>query len=512
MNKYIVKFSILFISLSSLFIKSYGQEKNYINGKITELDKCGFVINDSDEQQYLSPQYMGYSYDSLLADIELWRLSNYVKIDSIGLSVQGRPLWQLTISSNPNYVAGKRTVHVHARTHPQETEGFYVTKEMIKILLSETELAQRIRANCVFYIIPMFNPDGVVLSKPRNNANNVDLEANWNANPHQPEVAALKVRFTQLMSSLNPIEVMLNMHSSSECARYFVYHHQTGTSASYAIKEQNFINGVRNYFPGGIEPYTYFVTWTTGTPTQYPESWFWINHGENVMALTYEDMYQCSGTGSFNLTANAIIRGVMDYMGINVVPVELYSFTAVVSNSNVQLAWSTATELNNYGFEIERSTNKSDWRKIAFKEGKGTTTETQQYYYLDDISDMTTSKFYYRLKQIDFNGNSEYSAVVETEIMPLHFSLEQNYPNPFNPSTKISWQSPVSGWQTLKVYDVLGNEVTTLLNEYKETGSYEIEFDATGLTSGVYFYRLQIYPDKNGANGFVESKKMILMK
>ena len=201
--------TILVLSLFILFISYAQTEVNTVNGEIAEYDKCGFPMDDSDLGQYISPEYMGYSYDSLLIDLELWRMSEYVKIDSIGLSVQGRPLWQLTISSDPNNVAGKRTVHIHARTHPQETEGFYVTDEMIKILLSESEFAQTARANCVFYIIPMYNPDGVELGLPRRNANNIDLEANWNTFPHQPEVAALKARFTQLMASPNPIEVML---------------------------------------------------------------------------------------------------------------------------------------------------------------------------------------------------------------------------------------------------------------------------------------------------------------
>lgn len=164
------------------FIISYHSfaqtEINVVDGVVVEFDKCGYPMDDSDIGQFISPDYMDYSYDSLLIDLDLWRMSEYVKIDSIGLSVQGRPLWQLTISSNPNNVVGKRTVHIHARTHPQETEGFYVTKKIIEILTSESILAQTVRANCVFYIIPMYNPDGVELARTRTNANNVDLEAN----------------------------------------------------------------------------------------------------------------------------------------------------------------------------------------------------------------------------------------------------------------------------------------------------------------------------------------------
>ena len=157
------------------------------------------------------------------------------------------------------------------------------------------------------------------------------------------------------------------------------------------------------------------------------------------------------------------------------------------------MSWSTATELNNHGFEIERSLDKIIWATIGFREGKGTTTEPQNYSYFDNISEISSEKLYYRLKQIDFNGSFEYSDVVEVEIAPSKFSLEQNYPNPFNPSTKISWQSPVGSWQTLKVFDVLGKEVVTLVDEYKPAGTYKVDFRVKNveLSSGIYFYQLR---------------------
>ena len=194
-----------------------------------------------------------------------------------------------------------------------------------------------------------------------------------------------------------------------------------------------------------------------------------------------------------------------------VTPVDLVSFTSFYENNLVYLNWSIASELNNRGFEIERSNNKTDWRLIGFREGKGTTTEPQAYVFIDDLFGNDSYRLYYRLKQIDYNGSFEYSDVVEVYTTPSNFSLSQNYPNPFNPNTKIKYTIPSVGTQRavsvqLKIYDVLGNEVATLVNEYKPAGNYEIEFAARdGLAAGIYFYQLKV-------NDFVASKKMLLLK
>lgn len=187
------------------------------------------------------------------------------------------------------------------------------------------------------------------------------------------------------------------------------------------------------------------------------------------------------------------------------VPVELMSFTASAAANFVTLSWVTATELNNHGFEIERSSDRSIWRTVGFVEGKGTTTETQYYSYSDELGNIESSKLYYRLKQVDFNGSFEYSDIIEVVTAPSEFSLSQNYPNPFNPVTTIKYNIPVNSFITLRVFDVLGNEVSILINEQKPAGKYEIEFDASGLPSGIYYYQL-----KTGE--FVSTKKMILLK
>ncbi len=200
-----------------------------------------------------------------------------------------------------------------------------------------------------------------------------------------------------------------------------------------------------------------------------------------------------------------------------IIPVELSSFTASVNGNDVLLNWSTASEINNRGFEVERqvlstqsSVGNSEYEVVGFVEGNGTTTEINHYSFTD--KGLSPGTYQYRIKQTDFNGRYEYYNLAETiEIgLPTEFVLEQNYPNPFNPVTTIKYNIPVVGtslmkFVQLKVFDVLGNEVATLVNEYKPAGSYEIEFNASQLSSGVYYYQLRLV-DK------VETRKMVLLK
>ncbi len=187
-----------------------------------------------------------------------------------------------------------------------------------------------------------------------------------------------------------------------------------------------------------------------------------------------------------------------------VIPVELSSFYAKASGNEVTLQWTTETEVNNYGFEIQRSTNKSDFTYAGFTAGKGTTSDRQEYVFIDKITE--SAKVYYRLKQIDIDGSYDYSDIIEVELKPAEtFLLEQNYPNPFNPSTRISFNLPFTSSVKLRIYDVSGKEIAVPVNEVKQAGSYNIKFDAGSLPSGVYLYKLE-------AGSFSESKKMLLMK
>jgi hypothetical protein len=186
-----------------------------------------------------------------------------------------------------------------------------------------------------------------------------------------------------------------------------------------------------------------------------------------------------------------------------IVPVELQSFTSEIIGNDVKLLWSTATEINNQGFEIWKM-EKEGWEIIGFVPGFGTTTEVHHYSFMDES--LQTGKYQYRLKQIDFDGSFEFSDIIEITIDALtEFSLEQNYPNPFNPVTSLQYAIGSQQFVTLNVYDVLGNEIVNLVNEEKPAGKYEVEFDGTEFPSGIYFYQLK-------AGSFIETKKMILIK
>lgn len=192
------------------------------------------------------------------------------------------------------------------------------------------------------------------------------------------------------------------------------------------------------------------------------------------------------------------------------VPVELTSFTGTFVGNDIQLKWSTSTELNNRGFEVQRNINNAGFATIAFVEGKGTTTEKQQYSFVD-YSVQSRVNYSYRLKQIDYNGTYEYSSVINLGFtLPLEFVLEQNYPNPFNPTTNILYTVPVKSDVTLEVYNLLGQKIVTLVNEKVEAGKHTAQFNATSMSSGIYLFKLTAIGE-NGSQ-FTSSKKMTLLK
>lgn len=189
-------------------------------------------------------------------------------------------------------------------------------------------------------------------------------------------------------------------------------------------------------------------------------------------------------------------------------PVELALFTSSLNGREVKLNWSTTEEVNNAGFEIQKKSVNADWSKVSFVAGNGTSNVSHSYSYTE--RNLTTGSYSYRLKQIDNNGNFKYYDLSNEVIVgiPKVYSLSQNYPNPFNPSTKINYDLPVDAKVSVRIIDMTGREVASLVNGAQTAGSYTINFNASSLSSGIYFYQINAV----GSQSFNKTMKMTLIK
>ncbi len=223
-----------------------------------------------------------------------------------------------------------------------------------------------------------------------------------------------------------------------------------------------------------------------------------------ALLLSLPDMLTAQYTGGYY--GGATVGTMTD----SPLPVELSSFTSNISGRNIKLSWITASEQNNSGFNIERKSITGDFAKIGFVNGKGTISTPSSYTFED--KNLQTGKYFYRLKQIDNNGNFEFhnlNGTIEVGI-PNKFDLSQNYPNPFNPVTKINFDLPADSKVTLVIYDVTGRQVTKLLNnELRTAGYYTMDFNGSSFASGIYFYRF--IAESTGKQTII-SKRMTLIK
>ena len=254
----------------------------------------------------------------------------------------------------------------------------------------------------------------------------------------------------------------------------------------------------------GITPYVAFIS-SGGISVAKCEGNNWIDLGTNIVGG--------GGTMWPSLAVNNGIPYVAFSQGLVSVlrfrdeplPVELSSISSIVKEGNVKLIWSTLSELNNAGFEIQRKSTNSNWTRIGFVNGAGSSQSHNEYEFADRI--LSSGTYSYRLKQIDFNGNFEYFELPESVTIgiPDKFFLAQNYPNPFNPRTTVAYGIPSADNVRLKVFDMTGREMMTIVNEFKEAGYYIAKFDASSLASGTYIYRIE-------CGNFVSSMKMLLLK
>ena len=252
---------------------------------------------------------------------------------------------------------------------------------------------------------------------------------------------------------------------------------------------------------GEVVTYLFTPTPNTGTTTATLPlgGGITVSFGASFQNISAINITRQSGGNTYFIIDDVVLQGIL--------PVELISITSSVSKSNVTLNWQTATETNNYGFEVERcalSAERQAWDKIGFVNGNGNSNSQKNYSYED--KNVTAGNYSYRLKQIDNDGQFEYSKTIEVDMDGVKkFELSQNYPNPFNPSTTIKFNLPEAGMVKLTLFNILGQQIRTLVNEFQESGVHTINFDATELNSGMYLYKIE-------SNGFTQTRKMTLVK
>ncbi len=256
----------------------------------------------------------------------------------------------------------------------------------------------------------------------------------------------------------------------------------------------------RNTFIDNLQGTTNYALYNNTINTVRAQNNFW---GTTDLALIQQRIW---GAGDIQNPPSVVFQPFA--LGDISLPVELVEFSARQTISGTLLSWKTLSEQNNSGFEVQRRSknreaSNEEWKILGFVRGNGTTTEAQSYSFLDKAASGVVQ---YRLKQIDFDGKFEYSNVIEVNAgVPTQFVLEQNYPNPFNPTTTITYSLPIASVVRLEIFDMLGQKIATLVSAKQEAGAYTYTLNASTLSSGVYFYRLQ-------AGAFSQTKKMMLVK
>jgi hypothetical protein len=262
------------------------------------------------------------------------------------------------------------------------------------------------------------------------------------------------------------------------------------------MKKLLIISFVQILFIGVISPQTKFII-NSGTALFIP-----------LNSVFCADSIFVNAGGSY-ITADisgTCVTASVSGEGEIVFPVELISFYGKENGNKINLFWSTATETNNFGFEIQKKYFRSEfWNKIGFVNGNGNSNSPKSYSFIDNNT-TGSSKFLYRLKQIDTDGAFHYSDSIEVVLTNLNYKLEQNFPNPFNPVTTIEFSIPEDvNSAKLIIYNALGQKVIELLNDKIEAGRYKYQWDSRGVASGLYIYRLT-------TEKFSSIKKMILLK
>ncbi len=518
--------------------------------RFTELEspqRNVFKKTYSNDSVYVA-YYVPYPLYQLNNKIQSLVNNPYVKIDTIGYSEQNRPLILLTLTDFTIPDSLKFFIWTHGRTHPSETPSSYHLDGMIDYFLSNDEVASFLRQKIKWFVLPFINPDGVYLGKSRVNANNVDLEREWNKIPSAtPKEVQRAKEFLQSVLSQRQVHVALNMHSQVANYATFWIHTAVSTSDYFYRRQIQFAN-LQSGNTDFIKPSDYSYS---NLQAYFPEGWMWANWGDQIMALTYETPYTRFSNNVWidnhilSLFGKQSVLGIMEYLQIN------HPKRFIMDNDSALIAgnWNLSTSnsfWNYYGnsfyYIMPADFNYFvEWITPFLSSGKygvyvmyqdlATSATNAQYeintsnyfsrrfvnqringglwYLLDTVNVLSNDFIKVRLLSKG-DGTITADAVRIIYLSPLtkvddkeeivyFFDLYQNYPNPFNSTTRIRFTIKNENQfekekVTLKVYDLLGSEVTTLLDEYVLSGNYEFEFKPYNInrdiSSGVYFVKL----------------------
>lgn len=541
---------------------SYDNE-NFVRFTDEETQSSGVFFKSFEEDTVYISFYTPYTYTYLQERISDWIESPYVTLDTLGNSPQGLPIQELIITDSSVPDLEKQSIWIHSRTHTSETPSSWQFDGIMQELLSGDEAVNHYLEKLVFHMIPFTNPDGVYYGRSRTNFEGINLETNWNKSESltSGEVKLLKARMKELNDE-KPFSVFLNLHSQASSYCTFWIHNSSSTSEKFYRREYQFSNlntSDNQYFV----PDDYSES---SLKPIYPEGWLWDNYGADVMALTYETPYNSyfkSNSEPYTEVTNdnlfeigrRTVYAIAEYLEIS------HPTRFIIDNKDARYAGSKPTtdtistqfygedysilEPNEVSYTVFEAENLppgkydvSGWWmaaeensyeteiSIIIGENSYDVTKTQrtnggQWNYLTSIEITREGTLGIKLKA-NSTGRVIADAFrliyagditdIEKQNIPTKFELYQNYPNPFNPNTIIRYAIPnqesnfgSENKVSLMIYDILGREVASLVNQYQYAGDYEVTFNAKSLASGTYIYRLQV-------GNYAETKKMILLK
>jgi len=526
--------------------------KNFIRFTETESPQKNLFQKKFEYDTVYVSYFIPYNYSFLQNRIIEWSESEFVKVDTLGFTEHNLPMQEIVITDSSIPDENKKKIWIYARTHPGETPSSWHLDGIIQTLLSDDDVISFYRKNLVFYIYPFNNPEGVYFGRSRTNYLGIDQERDWNYPPESTtkEVTILKNRMIELNKN-NPISVFLNLHSQAAPYCTFWIHKSASTSDYFYRREYQFSN-----INTSDNPYFQQSDYSESNLQSYfPEGYLWNNYGDQVMALTYETPYDKYSNDEWVSNENLMeigkrtVYAISEYLelsnekylvldnkyasvsgnysenqsGLNFYSDNYYLLNA--DNGDSEVLFTTpilqAGKYDIYGW-WQDGNDFSSMTNIEISAGFEPSINVEktqqinggQWNFLTEVQIGSASNISIKMKS-NLSGKVVADAfriiyrepIIDVEInSPIHdFVLYQNYPNPFNPTTSIKYSLPEQQFVSLKIFDILGNEVATLVNENKSAGNYEVNFDASNLSSGVYFYHLR-------ASGFTETKKMLLMK